>query len=43
MLNKLPRQPETYSNVANITDARTTFVDVFAAASQIEIVDDEEE
>ena len=43
MLNKLPRQPETYSNVANITDGRTTFVDVFAAASQIEIVDDEEE
>lgn len=43
MLNKLPRQPETFSNVTNVTDGRTTFVDVFAAASQIEIVDDEEE
>ncbi len=43
MLNKLPRQPETMSNVTNIADGRTTFVDVFAAASQIEIVEDEEE
>ncbi len=43
MLNKIPRQPESYSNVANISDGRTTFVDVFAAASQIEIVEDEEE
>ena len=43
MLNKLPRQPETYSNIANITNGRTNFVDVFAAASQIEIVEDEEE
>lgn len=42
-LNKLPRQPESYSNVANISDTRTSFVDVFAAASQIEIVDDEDE
>ena len=43
MLNKLPRQPQTMSNVTNIADGRTTFVDVFAAASQIEIVEDEEE
>ncbi len=43
MLNKLPRQPESMSNVTNIADGRTTFVDVFAAASQIEIVEDEEE
>ncbi len=42
MLNKLPRQPEVFNNTTNITDGRTTFVDVFAAASQIEIVDDEE-
>ncbi|MCD7879796.1 MAG: filamentous hemagglutinin N-terminal domain-containing protein [Candidatus Gastranaerophilales bacterium] len=37
MLNKLPRQPETYNNNTNIRDTRTSFVDVFAAASQIEI------
>ena len=43
MLNRLPRQPQTMSNVTNIADGRTTFVDVFAAASQIEIVEDEEE
>ena len=43
MLNKLPRQPQSMSNVTNIADGRTTFVDVFAAASQIEIVEDEEE
>ena len=42
-VNKLPRRPETYNNNANIQDTRTTFVDVFAAASQIEIVEDEEE
>ena len=42
MLNKLPRQPESINNVNAINDGRTTFVDVFAAASQIEIEDDEE-
>ncbi len=41
-INKLPRQPETYSNVANVSDGRTSFVDVFAAASQIEIEEDED-
>ena len=43
MLNKLPRQPQTMNTVTNVSDGRTTFVDVFAAASQIEIVEDEEE
>lgn len=43
MANKLPRQPQSMNNNTNITDARTTFVDVFAAASQIEVVEDEEE
>lgn len=43
MLNKIPRRPETYNNNTNVIDARTTFVDVFAAASQIEIEEDEEE
>ena len=43
MLNKLPRQPEVFNNATVINDGRTTFVDVFAAASQIEIVEDEEE
>lgn len=42
MLNKLPRQPQSMNNATNITDTRTTFVDVFAAASQIEIEEDEE-
>ncbi len=42
MLNKLPRRPETFNNNTIVNDGRTTFVDVFAAASQIEIVDDEE-
>jgi filamentous hemagglutinin family protein len=42
MLNKLPRQPESINHVNAINDGRTTFVDVFAAASQIEIEDDEE-
>ena len=42
MLNKLPRQPEVFNNATVINDGRTTFVDVFAAASQIEIVEDEE-
>ena len=42
MLNKLPRRPETFNNNTVVNDGRTTFVDVFAAASQIEIVDDEE-
>ena len=41
MLNKIPRAPEAYSNVTNIADGRTTFVDVFAAASMIEIDDEE--
>ncbi|MBQ8887674.1 MAG: filamentous hemagglutinin N-terminal domain-containing protein [Candidatus Gastranaerophilales bacterium] len=43
MLNKLPRQPQSMNNNTNIADGRTTFVDVFAAASQIEIEEDEEE
>ena len=43
MLNKIPRQPATFNNNTNINNGRTTFVDVFAAASQIEIVEDEEE
>lgn len=42
MLNRLPQQPQTINNVNNITDGRTSFIDVFAAASQIEIDDDEE-
>ena len=42
MLNKLPRQPEVFNNATVINDGRTTFVDVFAAASQIEIEEDEE-
>ncbi|MBQ9245288.1 filamentous hemagglutinin N-terminal domain-containing protein [bacterium] len=42
MLNRIPRQPEVFNNNTNIADTRTTFVDVFAAASQIEIEDDEE-
>ena len=42
MLNKIPRQPEVFNNKTNIHDGRTSFVDVFAAASQIEIEDDEE-
>ncbi len=43
MLNKIPRQPEVFNNKTNITNNRASFVDVFAAASQIEIEDDEEE
>ena len=43
MVNKLPRQPQSMNNNTNIADGRTTFVDVFAAASQIEIEEDEEE
>ncbi len=43
MLNRIPRQPEVYKVNNNIADSRTTFVDVFAAASQIEIEDDDEE
>ena len=43
MINRIPRQPEVYKVNNNIADGRTTFVDVFAAASQIEIEDDEEE
>ena len=42
MLNRLPRQPEVFNNTTNIANGRTTFVDVFAAAAQIEIEDDEE-
>ena len=40
MLNKIPRVPEAYSNDTKISNQRTTFVDVFAAASQIEIEED---
>ncbi len=42
MLNKIPRQPEIFNNKTVIKDGRTSFVDVFAAASQIEIADDAE-
>ncbi len=42
-LNKLPRQPEIFNNNTVVNNGRTTFVDVYAAASQIEIEDDEEE
>lgn len=42
MLNKLPIRPQSMNKVTNIADGRTSFVDVFAAASQIEIEDDEE-
>ncbi len=41
MALKLPQKPQHIANVNNISDGRTTFIDVFAAASQIE-VDDEE-
>ncbi len=43
MLNKIPRQPEIFNNNTQITNSRTSLVDVFAAASQIEIEDDDEE
>ncbi len=43
MLNKIPRQPESFNNKTTINNGRTELVDVFAAASQIEIEDDEEE
>lgn len=42
MLNKLPQQPQSIKPSNNITDGRTMFLDVFAAASQIEIDDEEE-
>ena len=42
MLHKIPRQPEVFNNNTSIKDTRTSFVDVFAAASQIEIEEDEE-
>ncbi len=40
--NKLPRQTEVYNNNTSIINNRVALVDVFAAASQIEIEDDEE-
>ena len=43
MLNKLPRQPELFNNNTNISNTRTSFVDVYAAASQIEIDEDSDE
>ena len=43
MLNKIQRRPVTMNNTTNVADTRTTFVDVFAAASQIEIEDEDEE
>ncbi len=43
MLNKMPRQPESIKVNNNITNNKTALVDVFAAASQIEIVEDDEE
>lgn len=41
MLEKIPRSPEAYNGNTQIADGRTTFVDVFAAASQIEIEDED--
>ncbi|MBQ3641959.1 filamentous hemagglutinin N-terminal domain-containing protein [bacterium] len=43
MLNRIPRQPESLNNNTNIANNRTALVDVFAAAAQVEIEDDEEE
>ncbi len=43
MKNKLPAQPQTITVNNNITNNKTQLVDVFAAASQIEIEDDEDE
>ncbi len=43
MKNKLPAQPQTITVNNNITNNKTQLVDVFAAASQIEIADDEDE
>ena len=40
--NKMPIQPQTLQVNNNIQNNKTQLVDVFAAASQIEIVDDEE-
>ncbi len=40
--NKLPRQTEIYNDNTNISNNRVALVDVFAAASQIEIEDDED-
>ena len=42
MLNKYPARPQTINHNNPVNDTRTTFVDVFAAASQIEIEDEEE-
>ena len=39
----MPRQPEVFNNNTVVNNGRTALVDVFAAASQIEIEDDEEE
>ena len=38
-VNKIPRAPEAYNDAVSISDDRTVFMDVFAAASQIEIDD----
>ncbi len=43
MVNKIPLAPEAASRLAQITDNRSAIVDVFAAASQIEIADDDEQ
>ena len=43
MLNRLPQQPQTITNINAYNDGRTSFVDVFAAASQIEIEEEEEQ
>ena len=40
---KLPQQPDTVSKVAPINDNRTVITDVYAAASSIEIVEDDDE
>ncbi len=40
---KLPQQPDTVSKVAPINDNRTVVTDVYAAASSIEIVEDDED
>lgn len=41
MVNKIPLAPEAASRLAQITDNRSAIVDVFAAASQIEVEDDD--
>ena len=42
MLNRLPQQPQTITAVNAYSDNRTALVDVYAAASQIEIEEEEQ-